>query len=59
MSFYVFETHPEKKCNRCNGEIDDKDYELCTACIHAMISPGYSAPFVPEEIEKEIRGVNG
>ncbi len=61
MSFYVYETKSEtvQKCGRCNGEIDDKDYELCTPCIHAMIMPGYSAPYESEELNESIRRANG
>lgn len=61
MSFYVYETQtvPAQKCERCDGEIDDKDYELCTPCIHAMIMPGYSAPFESDELNELIRRANG
>lgn len=60
MSFYVYETQAERKCERCQRAKRAEGQEFCEECIHEMIMPGFRASFLPDdEMRKEIRRSNG
>lgn len=54
MSFYVYETEAESKCERCNANERYEDAEFCEPCIHEMITPRYS-PVAEQLLAEHIR----